>query len=388
VNPAPIQPPVTRPNLLRPGRWLHAPPPGTGLKRSPRTHPRRLVAACVQLGLIGAVVVCVSRGWVQGQPTVGASKAPTLFEDPVIARATGLEIRQSEIDEMYATFRANRLAAGQQIPEAQRGQIKADILEKLVATKLLLRRANDADRAAAVTTAKEFLEEQLRAARTEEAFERQLRVLGMTADQFRTQIREQAIVKAVIDRELKSVKVISETEARKFYDANPKLFVQPEMVKVAHILISINNLETTQPLPPEEQMRKRAVAEKVLARAQSGEDFTGLVREFSEDRNSKDRNGEYVIARDDKRFVLTPEFEGAAFSLAPKQISDVVTSRYGYHILRGIERIPAKTAAFKDVRSRIEEVLIQEKVQKELPSFIETLKAEAKYERLAKELAP
>ena len=270
--------------------------------------------------------------------TKSTGGAAALFDDPVLARGKGVEIKQSQVDEMFAAFRANRAAAGQPIPESDRPKIEADILDKLIATRLCVNRATEADKAQAQQIAKEFIAEQMKQVSSEESFNRQLRVMGMSPEQFRAQITEQAVVKAVIDRELKDKKIITEAEARKFYDDNSNLFQQPEMVRVSHILISILDPDTGKELSGEQKLQKRELAEKLLARAKAGEDFAKLVKEFSEDRNSKDRNGEYTIMRNDKRYVLPPEFEGAAFSIATNQISDIVLTPYGYHIIKGSKR--------------------------------------------------
>src|SRR5262249_46233422 len=88
--------------------------------------------------------------------------AATLFDDPVLAKGKGVEIKQSQVDEMYAAFRANRATAGQAIPESQRPKIEADILERLIATQLCVQRATDADKAKAQQIAKEFIAEQIK----------------------------------------------------------------------------------------------------------------------------------------------------------------------------------------------------------------------------------
>jgi peptidyl-prolyl cis-trans isomerase C len=315
--------------------------------------------------------------------STGATAA--LFDDPVLARGRGVEVRQSLVDEMFAAFRANRASAGQPIPESQRPKIEADILDKLIATQLCVNRATAGDKAKAQQIANEFITEQMKQVPSEESFNRQLRVMGMSPEQFRAQITEQAVVKAVIDRELKDKKIITEAEARKFYEDNPNLFQQPEMIRVSHILISTLDTDTGKELPGELKLQRRELAEKLLARAKAGEDFSKLVKEFSEDKNSKDRNGEYTIMRNDKRYVLPPEFEGAAFSMAPNQISDIVLTPYGYHIIKGLEKIAAKKSEYALVESRIKESLQQDAVQKELPDYIAQLKKDAGVEILKRD---
>ncbi|MSU62762.1 MAG: hypothetical protein EXS31_10260 [Pedosphaera sp.] len=330
------------------------------------------------LFLAGALALSAVVLQVSAQTTDSTKPKPApLFDDPVVAKGKDLEIRQSEVDDMFAAFRANRSASGQRIPESERPKIEADIIDKLIATRLCVRRASADDKSKGEQIAKEFIAEQIKQVPSEESFNRQLLAVGMTPASFKTQITEQAIVKAVIDRELRAQQTVTDPEIKKFYDGNPKLFEQPEMVRVAHVLISTLDSETTKEIPADQKIQKKVAAEKVLARAKLNDDFTSLVKEFSEDRNAKERNGEYTIMRNDKRFVLSPEFEGAAFSLASNQISSVVASPYGYHVIKCLEKIPAKKADLASVQDRIRETLFQEAVQKSLPDYIEKLRKEA-----------
>src|SRR5262249_17793464 len=154
---------------------------------------------------------------------------------------------------------------------------------------------------------------------------------------------------AVLDRELKNKITISDERLKKYYDDNPKNFEQPESVRASHVLLSTKDPVTRQDLSAEQKNVKKATAEKVLARAKKGEDFTALVKEFSEDPGSKERDGEYTFSRGQ----MVPEFEAAAFSLNPNQISDIVTTMYGFHIIKLLEKIPAKKLDFAKVSDQL-----------------------------------
>lgn len=307
-----------------------------------------------------------------------------LFGDRVLARGKGVQVLQSQVDEMFIAFKANRAAVGQPVPEALRGKFEADIVEKLIATQLFLSLATEADRSKAKATADEFIAEQIKQAPSEESFNRQLIAVGMTPEKYRAQILEQAVVETVIDREIKAKKIVTEAQAREYFDQNPSLFQEPELVRASHILFSTQDASTGQDLPTEQKLEKRRLAEKILSRARSGDDFVKLVKEFSEDLPSKDNGGEYRIARakDDRSRAVVPEFEAAAFSLAPNQISDIVTTRYGYHIIKAIERIPVRRMDFGRVEARIKSGLLQQEVAKELPNYVDKLKKAAGVEVL------
>ena len=317
------------------------------------------------------------------KPAASLNALP-LFADRVLARGKGVEVKQSQVDEAYLTFKANRASMGQSVAEDMRPKIEADILDKLIATQLFLSRATAADKAKGKEVCDQFIGEQIKQARSEEILNRQLRVMGLTPEQFRAQIAEQSVVKAVIDRELKSNKTISDAAARGFFEKNPGLFEEPESVRVSHILFSIQDAATNRELTEDQKLEKKRLAEKVLAEAKSGADFSSLVKKYSEDQASLDRGGEYAIVRSKPDRVGTvPEFEAAAFSLATNKISDIVTTRFGYHIIRANERIPAKKLEFAKVIEKIKESMMQDLAQKELPAYVEALKKEAGVEILA-----
>ena len=314
----------------------------------------------------------------QPKPRFSVS-ATNLFADRVLAKGKGVEVRQSQVDEMYVTFKANQAAAGRPIPEALRKKIESDILDKLIAMQLLLSLATEADRTKAKALAEDFIATQMKQAPSEESFNRQLIAVGMTAEQFRAQILEQAIAESVVDREIRAKRIITESQAREFYDKNPRLFQEPEQVRATHILFATQDAKTGQDLPTEQKLEKRRVAEKVLDRAKKGEDFAALVKEFSEDVTSKDKGGEYTLARmkDTPSRATVPEFEAAAFSLGTNQVSDIVTTRFGYHIIKSLERIPVRPMEFARVEERIKKSLLQQEVEKELPGYIEKLRKSA-----------
>ncbi|HZV34755.1 MAG TPA: peptidylprolyl isomerase, partial [Verrucomicrobiae bacterium] len=212
----------------------------------------------------------------------------------------------------------------------------------------------------------------------EETFTMQLKSLGMTEDQLRKRLTDAATAETV----LMSKVSVSDADIKKFYDDNPTKFQQPEKVKAAHVLISTGNPHSTTPMSDSEKQAKLKIAQNVLKRAKANEDFAKLAKEFSDDPGSKDNGGEYTFARGE----MVPEFEAAAFSLQTNQISDIVTTQYGYHIIKLLEKFPAKKLELAEVKPDIKAYLEQSAVQKMLPDYYATLKKDAKVEILDNDL--
>src|ERR1051325_7592740 len=232
------------------------------------------------------------------KPVPSATTPTLLFPDSVVAKGTGFEIKQSQIDQGYLALKGHRAAMGEAIPDDMRPRIESEILDKLIATQLFVMQATEQDKAKAKQIADDFLAEQKKQALSEDSFRRQLLAVGMSPAEFDAQIREQAIVKAVIDREIKSTKTVTDAEAKAFYTKNAALFREPEMVRACHVLILTRDTITGKPLTPEAKLEKRQLAMRVASRAKAGEDFAGLVKQFSQDERSKDRGGEYTFTRE------------------------------------------------------------------------------------------
>ena len=128
------------------------------------------------------------------------------------------------------------------------------------------------------------------------------------------------------------------TKARELYDADPKRFEQPEQVRARHILIGPAN---------DEQARQKAA--EVLALAQApGADFAALARQHSQDLGSARDGGDLGLFSRDK---MVPAFTQAAFALQAGELSPVVATPFGFHIIRVEERKPAGPRAFDDVKA-------------------------------------
>jgi peptidyl-prolyl cis-trans isomerase C len=315
---------------------------------------------------IFAATLCLGAGALLAADSKGLD---SLFPDEVLVKGKGFEVKQSKLDNAFTQFRANLAARNQQFPEARRAATEAQLLERMVVTEMLLLKATPEDKEKAKVSAGKISENTRKESPTPESFARQLRAVGLTEEQFEAQILERAICEEVITREVRSQFTISDDDAKKFYDENPVRFDVPERVKVTHILIA-NREPTGQEYPPEVVEERRKKAEKLLADIRKGADFVQLVKEHTDDRVSRDRDGEYTFPRG----KMAPEFEAASFALAPGQISDIVTTQYGFHIIKCLEKFPVSKLAFDEVKERIKDQLGMEEVQKRLPEYFEKLK--------------
>lgn len=320
-----------------------------------------------------------------------------LFGDPVIAKGDGFEIKQSQLDQIMVGVKATAAMRGQKILPDQLKLIQGQVLNRLIDIQLLLQQATAADKAAGKAQFDKSLQElktteKLTDVEFDQKLATQLQLQNITRAEWEKQNIDQATIVAVLKRVL-GVNV-TDTDAKAFYDAHSTDFEQPEMVHVRHILLMTIDPTTRAPLPADQQAAKKKQIEDILKRVRAGEDFAKLANEYSEDPSSKDNGGELPPF---SRGQMVPEFESAAFSLTNNQISDVVTTVYGYHIIKLLDKTPAKTVPFTGPdtlipdlpdgqKVTISDALTQQAIQAGAQKYIADLKKKATVEILDPDL--
>ncbi|MDP2112038.1 MAG: peptidylprolyl isomerase [Thiobacillus sp.] len=141
--------------------------------------------------------------------------------------------------------------------------------------------------------------------------------------------------------------------ARERYMGNLAAHVVPEGIRVSHILFTVNDEEEAK-----REVVVKARAAQVLKQLREGADFTELAKEHSEDPGSKRAGGEIRDWSDKGRFV--PPFEEAAYALKPGEVSDLVRTRFGYHIIKLHEKRDARQKSFEEVKAGLVSALRQE----------------------------
>lgn len=321
--------------------------------------------------------------------TKPADAMAKLFGDPAVARGKGFEIKQSELDEVMSGLKSAATMRGQPIAPEQMILAERQMLDRLIQIQILLQRATDADRADGQKKTDMQLAVLLKNAGSQEDFQTKLKAAGLTEAELRTKIAQEATAMATLKRELKIT--VTDADAKKYYDDNAADFEVPEEAHVRHILLLTLDPATRQPLPDDQKTAKKKQIDDLLKRAKGGEDFAKLATEFSEDPGSKDNGGELA---EFPRGQMLPEFEAAAFSLRTNQISDVVTTMYGYHIIKLLNKTPARKLTLAEkipltdltVGDKVKENLEQQQIEKLAPDFLAGLRKEAGVEILDPDL--
>lgn len=289
----------------------------------------------------------------------------------IIARVNGAPVERGEFERAVKSLEAQ---AGGPVPPEQRDTIFRQMLDQVVAMKLLSQESV----AKKVIVPETEVDAQLGKVRgqfpNEEAFTAALAQRQMTPDKLKTEIRQQMQAMKLVEAEILPTVTVTEADLSDFYTKNPDKFQEPEAVHVSHIL-----LRTPQEANDAAKQKAKADAQTVLAKLKKGGDFAALAKQDPQDPGSAANGGDLGFV---PKGQTAPAFEQAAFTLKPGQLSGVVESPFGFHIIKMIEHRDARTVPLQDVKPQVEQFLKNQKTQEKTAAYVEKLKTKAKVQIL------
>ena len=293
-----------------------------------------------------------------------------------VAVVNGTVINQPEFDNEMNRVLERLQRTGRFPNDLERSQIKKQVLENLIARELLYQESQTKG----IKVDQKEIEAQVTALKgrfpSEVEFKNALSTMNLTEADLRFQFERDLAIRKLLDDQIGDKVAVSEKESKAYYDNNLESFKKPEQVRASHILIKVD---------PEAEEAKKAEArtkiESLQAKLKNGEDFGALAKEYSEG-PSGPKGGDLGFFG---RGQMVKPFEEAAFSMKPGQVSGMVETRFGYHLIMVAERTPESTLSYEEVKDRLEQYLKQQKVQEAIAAYVETLQGKAKIERFVKE---
>lgn len=297
----------------------------------------------------------------------------------VVVTVNGVEITEDEVDMMVEPQLAMAARQAQGRPPAYMEQMekmfRRQAVDRLIVRQLLGEKAKQANMVITDERLDKQIEEIASAQEppmTLEEFRQRLISIGEDYDRIKEEIREGILLRAVIDAQIGDKVNVTIEDANQYYEQNRSRYEVPEQVKASHILIK---LDTSDPNtdPNEAKAKAKEKAEDLLKQIKAGADFAELAKANS-DCPSAERGGDLGFF---SRGRMVPPFETAAFALEVGQVSDIVETRFGYHIIKVTDRKDAETKTFEQVKDEIIQQLTQKKQRELTEQFIESVKAEA-----------
>jgi peptidyl-prolyl cis-trans isomerase C len=303
-------------------------------------------------------------------PAMAADKAPA---GDKVAVVNGVVITRAQYDKEIDVHLQRVARQGRQMSEEQLTKLKKDILDGLIEREVLYQESLKAG----IKVSKEKVNEQLTGIQkrfpSEEEFKKALASMDLTEDEVRAQIQRGLAIRELIEQKVASKIVISDEDTQAYYDGNPQLFKQPEQVKASHILIKVD--------PTADEAAKTAARKKIQdiqQKLKDGGDFAALAKEYSEGPSGA-KGGDLGYF---SRGQMVKPFEDTAFAMKPGEVSGLVETRFGYHLMKVYDMKPEQTLAYSDVKDKIAQRLKQEKIEKEANLYVQNLKKDAKVEKL------
>jgi len=294
---------------------------------------------------------------------------PAELPDPV-ARVNGDTIGRAEFERAIRSLEGR---AGGPVPAERRDEIFRGVLDQMIAVRLLSQESTarkiqvlDADVEARLAEIRQQFP-------TEEAFTQALAAQTMTADRLRSDIRSDLAVMQLLTAEIDPKVSVGESDAKTFYDGNLERFHEDEAVRASHILIRV-----APDADDAAKQKARAEAGSVLQQLRDGGDFAALAKEHSQDASAA-QGGDLDFF---SRGQMVPPFETAAFALKTGEVSDVVETQFGLHIIKVTDRRAARTLPFAEVDGQIREFLQGQKREEATTAFIDALKSKGRIEIL------
>jgi len=300
-----------------------------------------------------------------------AAEKPAEGSTEVAVTVNGVNITEGEVDtriKPYMERMAKQMDANN--AEMYKKKLKPQAIEGMIMERLL-----DAEvKKAGITITDEDVNKMIndlitQQGMTMDSFKAMLQMRGQSFEQFTTQMKPRLSYEKLMEHQFGKID-INDAEALAFYNDNKEDFNTGEEVQASHILIKVSPTAT-----PEEKAAAKAKAEKLLKEAKAGGDFAALARDNSDDPGSKVKGGDLGFF---EKGSMVKEFETAAFSLKPGQISDIVETQFGYHIIKVTDHKDAGLTPFEKVKADIVKELSNTKKSQLANEFITKLKADAK----------
>ena len=294
-----------------------------------------------------------------------AKPIPAVLPD-VIADCNGDTIPKAEFE---GAVRSVEQRNGGPIPTEKRDEVYRGVLDDLVAYRLLKQEVKqrpltvtDGDVEARIAAFKQQMG-------TEANFKAALQAQQITEAKLREDARTDLLVAKLLDQEVNQKILVKPTDIATFYEKNPDRFQQGETMRASHILVLVPAEATAQA-----RTAARGRAEAALKAAKGGQDFAKLARQYSQDASAQ-RGGDLGFF---PKGQMVPAFDQAAFALAPGQVSDLVETQFGFHIIKATEKRPARVVPFVEVAGQIQQFLEQEQRQEKGKALVDQLKAKGK----------
>jgi len=333
-----------------------------------RVTKKGITAVIIGAVIVAAAVICWFLFWYLG---IGFDFTKAF------ATVNGIKVSQKEVSDYIEVLRNQNPDSIPPEDEPEFKVLQGNILDSIIVLKLLEEYGRENG---IVITEKEINDEYQNIVanyQSEADFKSDLKAKKITQKFLEEQISSQLLQEKIFNKETENANV-SDEEIKKYYDDNNEtLFKVPEQIKVSHILIKFNVPEGNE-LNDSIKNEARAKINDIEKQLEDGADFAELAEKYSEDVASASNGGDIGFIN---RGTTVAEFEEAAFALQVGEVSPVVETFYGYHLIKVTEKKDPYVKSFDEVKDTIKSYLVNNKKMQLWQDFVYSLigNAEIKY---------
>jgi peptidyl-prolyl cis-trans isomerase C len=285
-----------------------------------------------------------------------------------IAIVNDVSIPAEELDRKMDMVKKRYTGMGVEMNPEQMADMRSRITDSLIEQEVLFQESVAQNISVEQAEIDGELESFKRQFPNNEAFNAQMSEMGYTEDSLKKEITRAKAIQQLIEEKIVSGISVEDEELKAYYDENADKFQVPERVRARHILAKIG-----QEADDAEKSAALKKIEGIKEKLNSGEDFEKLASENSDCPSSKTGGDLDFFARGQ----MVKPFEDAAFAMNPGEISDIVETQFGYHIIKVEAKEPAGTVSYEEAREGLEEQFKGQKAQKTVGAYLESLKEKA-----------
>jgi peptidyl-prolyl cis-trans isomerase C len=348
-----------------------------------------LIVFVVAFSLLSVICLPVAAAQPASPPTpptapmpVIPPPSPAVNPSEVAVTVNDIKITEGQVETAMAPHLRRYTASSSQLPPGMLDQLKLQVrsraLDQLILEKLLeaeIKKVNIKVTEQDVIDHLTEIAARQRPPMTLEDFKKRLASVGQDFEKIKKQLLETNGIKfkKLIDSKIAGKAKVTDKDVEKYYNDNKEKFKTPELCRASHILITPDETQVKTD-PNGANAKAKTKAEELLKKLKTDkEDFAALAKVNSKCPSSA-KGGDLGFFQ---KGQMVPPFEKVAFSMKPGEISDIVETQFGFHIIRTEELKVAGTTPFDQAKEDIENRLLQEQQSKYSNEYFETLKAKA-----------
>lgn len=289
----------------------------------------------------------------------------------IVATANGSSITLKQVQTRVQLV-SREAAYHTQISDEKKQEMMERALDQLIIEELAYQEAKKTG----VTISEKDINKRLKEVKngfpSEESFNKSLAANDLDLDKYKKLIEKELSIKKINEKLFGKPIAFSDKEVRDYFEKNRDKFKEPEKIRLRHILIKIPAFASK-----EEWEKGKNKAEEILSELKAGKDFAKLAKEFSND-PSKENGGDLGFIHKGR---LEPYVEDIAYTMKVGEISDVLQTIYGYHIIKLEEKKPPQNTQFSKIKEKLKKDLEGIAMEERKKDWIKGLreKAEIKY---------